>query len=417
MKKNFLKVAALLIAAMLLVVSCSQEVAPKTENNGLVEARLNVAYGRDLTVTGDTKQDDFKLYYKMEPGWTLTGATEPVYGGTKQNDGTYDFNELSINPSNGFADLGYVTPGLWKITVVAKGHNGSETENSRDIFTSGETGVYFNDTTKHATLFLTPVASNSNTLQFDFKMQALSDANNNGDYVVEYKYYKDGGTYGIATEIPCTGVSGNVATYTLADPVSIVSGYYTVNVSIYRKAEGAKGKTLVGGVTKGFLASGGATVTIGGNIQPSDYEKVSINAYYVKVNTSIATNPTVTYYKGAAKQDGSSDPNYAKITAIVTDSTNSTTIGSGYTVTYLWSVVSDGEEKTAGQTNSPTFTFTVENGGIKTITCTTIYSILNSSTTDDPNDKVYFANTVSKQVEVDPQRIDNATTIESTSNS
>ena len=48
MKKNFLMVASLLIAAMLMVVSCTQEVAPK--NDGLVEAKLGLAYGKDVTV-------------------------------------------------------------------------------------------------------------------------------------------------------------------------------------------------------------------------------------------------------------------------------------------------------------------------------------------------------------------------------
>ena len=64
MKKNFLKIAALLIAAMLLVVSCSQEVkAP--ENDGLVEAKLSVGYGRELLVSGDTKINNIVLTYTM----------------------------------------------------------------------------------------------------------------------------------------------------------------------------------------------------------------------------------------------------------------------------------------------------------------------------------------------------------------
>ena len=46
MKKNFLMVASLLIAAMLMVVSCTQEVAPKNE---LVKATIGLAYGKDIT--------------------------------------------------------------------------------------------------------------------------------------------------------------------------------------------------------------------------------------------------------------------------------------------------------------------------------------------------------------------------------
>ena len=65
MKKNFMAIASLLIAAMLLVVSCSQEsVVP--ENNGLVEAKLSVGYGRGLSVSGDTKTDNLTFKYSME---------------------------------------------------------------------------------------------------------------------------------------------------------------------------------------------------------------------------------------------------------------------------------------------------------------------------------------------------------------
>ena len=48
MKKNFLMVAALLIAVMLMVVSCTQEVAPKNE---LVKASFSVGFGKDIKIT------------------------------------------------------------------------------------------------------------------------------------------------------------------------------------------------------------------------------------------------------------------------------------------------------------------------------------------------------------------------------
>ena len=52
MKKNFMAIASLLIAAMLLVVSCAPEanVEGKVED-GLVEASFGVAYGKDVTVS------------------------------------------------------------------------------------------------------------------------------------------------------------------------------------------------------------------------------------------------------------------------------------------------------------------------------------------------------------------------------
>ena len=48
MKKNFMAIASLLIAAMLLVVSCAPEA--KVEDDGLVNASFSVAYGKDVVV-------------------------------------------------------------------------------------------------------------------------------------------------------------------------------------------------------------------------------------------------------------------------------------------------------------------------------------------------------------------------------
>ena len=417
MKKNFLKVASLLIAAMLLVVSCSQEVAPKTENNGLVEARLNVAYGRDLTVSGDTKQDSVTLQYAMYPQWNIGDVSEQIYG---KSEGTID-NPSYENLVNG--NLGYVTPGLWKVLVVAYGHDNGEgaSENTKIIF-SGDADVYFNETTKSATIFLSPVESGENTITFNFKMQALSGTMNGDtpDYVLEYKLCKnvDSFTTGSGTLIPCTSVDDNVCTFK-ATKNEVPSGFYRVNVSIYRKPKAADGSyvqengkdkmILVGGTTKGFLVSGGANVTIGGNIEPSDYEKVSVDAIYVKVNTSFKDvtngkfNGTITY--------AGSDTN-ATVTMSIDDSTfktveDNTEKGYTYTVTDFWTSVSDGEVSTGEQvtgTRNKKFTFT--SPGYKNISCTTVYSITGKTTNDTDasveTSTYYFANTVSAQVYIDP---------------
>lgn len=106
MKKNFLMVASLLIAAMLMVVSCTQEVAPK--NDGLVEAKLNVAYSRDLSVTGDTNTSDIRLTYTMSPKWSVGDASEQIYGA-----------KTSETPFTDNVSIGYVTPGLWEVKVFA----------------------------------------------------------------------------------------------------------------------------------------------------------------------------------------------------------------------------------------------------------------------------------------------------------
>ena len=73
MKKNFMAIASLLIAAMLLVVSCAPEanVEGKVEDNGLVNASLMAtAAGKALTVsspTGEALTYTIKLKAKWDP--------------------------------------------------------------------------------------------------------------------------------------------------------------------------------------------------------------------------------------------------------------------------------------------------------------------------------------------------------------
>lgn len=404
MKKNFLKVAALLIAAMLMVVSCTQEVAPKNE---LVEAKLNVAYGRDLSVTGDTKQDGVVLTYKMSPAWNATGS-ERIYGGTKNPAGTYEFVSL---PENG--SLGYVTPGLWNIEVKASGHDVTSAGNgpSKTIF-SGTASVYFNETTKEATVFLAPISTANNNVTFSFLMQDLSD-NMDNDYVLEYKIYsgidnsrsvRSGELSGTTVEAP-----ENVKIYKEKDSIEpLPGGFYRVNVSIYRKKSSPAQNELVGGTTKGFLVSDRASVTIGGNIEPSDYESVSIDAYYVDVNTAFKTGNVMNGETDTGKDYGVSVNDTtnggAKVTMGINDTTShNSTITGTYTKTYLWTAVSDGETMSRQINNAPSdVEFEFNSPGYKNISCTTVYSITNRSTGATEDKTYYFADTISTQVYVDP---------------
>ena len=401
MKKNFLMVAALLIAAMLMVVSCTQEVAPKNE---LVEAKLNVAYGRDLSVIGDTKQDGVVLTYKMSPAWNATGS-ERIYGGTKNSAGTYEFISL---PANG--SLGYVTPGLWNIEVKASGHDVISAGNgqSKNIF-SGTASVYFNETTKEATVFLAPISTANNSVTFSFLMQDLSGDMNN-DYLLTYKIYngnnnsspfRSGELEGSAE----TG-SNNVKRYTETATINpLPGGFYRVNVSIYRKGTSSAENELVGGTTKGFLVSDEASVTIGGNIEPSDYESVSIDAYYVDVNTAFKTGNVMNGETDTGKDYGVSVNDTtnggAKVTMGINDTTShNSTITGTYTKTYLWTAVSDGETM-INDTNVNEIEFEFNSPGYKNISCTTVYSITGTST-GGTSDTYYFADTISTQIYVDP---------------
>ena len=402
MKKNFLMVASLLIAAMLMVVSCTQEVAPK---NGLVEAKLNVAYGRDLSVSGATNQNVVSLTYKMWPSWSATG-TEVIYGGTKNSAGTYEFIEL---PQSG--SLGYVTPGLWNIEVNASGYDvtNNASGTAKDIF-SGTASVYFNETTKEATVFLAPISTANNTVTFSFLMQDLSGDMNN-DYLLTYNIYNGNNNSspfrsGVLSGTTVTG-SNNVKRYTETATInSLPGGFYRVNVSIYRKKSSPAQNELVGGTTKGFLVSGGASVTIGGNIEPSDYESVSIDAYYVDVNTAFKTGNVMNGKIDTGKDYGVSVNDTtnggAKVTMGIDDTTShNPTVTGEYTVTYLWTAVSDGETM-SNDTNVNEIEFEFNSPGWKNISCTTVYSITSRSTGATTDQTYYFADTISTKVYVDP---------------
>ena len=404
MKKNFLMVTALLIAAMLMVVSCTQEVAPKNE---LVEAKLNVAYGRDLSVTGDTKQDGVSLTYKMEPSWRQTGS-EKIYGATKNESGEYVFVTL---PNDG--NLGYVTPGLWNIEVRASGHDAGNVE-SKTIF-SGTASVYFNETTKAATVYLAPISTANNNVTISFLMQDLS-ANMDSDYLLTFAIYDRIDREVCSGELQGRAENGysNVKRYTPKTTINpLLGGFYRVNVSIYRKKSSPAQNELVGGTTKGFLVSGEASVTIGGNIEPSDYESVSIDAYYVDVNTAFKTGNVMNGETDTGKDYGVSVNDTtnggAKVTMGINDTTNNppsynpTVTGTdSYTKTYLWTAVSDGET-TTHTTNAPSdVEFEFNSPGYKNISCTTVYSITGTST-GGTSDTYYFADTISTQIYVDPK--------------
>ena len=411
MKKNFLKVAALLIAAMLLVVSCSQEVkAPEAEDNGLVEARLSVGFGRDLIVNGYTNAEALVYKYTMKQGWTnpTVGYDEPVIGNVD--------NKVFTDNS----PIGYVTPGLWNITVDAYE---SDATNAKKIFT-GKASVYFSSNNKSATVFLEPVNDTKNSITFDFYMQDLGKTYGE-DFKVEYTISKNGSAVENQKNIAFTGADQVVeVNKTGSDNTSVYdnqknykktvenldSGYYTVTVAVYVKVENEF--KLKGGITKGFLISNGANATISGHIEPSDYENVKIDAVFVNVNTKLSVtgatfDPAKKYYKVDFPSTANSS---CSITVNMTDETDKSVIPEGSTVTktLFWNS-DDGENVTNEQTNNVySKDFPFSSPGHKYITCTTIYSITGKSTGMTQATTYYYADSKTIHVYVDPTNYNNS---------
>lgn len=391
MKKNFLKVAALLIAAMLLVVSCSQEVAPKTEDNGLVEARLNVAFGRDLTVNGDTNVEEFDVKYSMSFLWTdqASGKIDAVTGA------------VDDKPLHASGKLGWVTPGYWKITVKAY------EKNTQNVVFEGDASVYFTHNSNTATIYLEPAKGEKNSIVFGFYMQDLGETYAT-DYVVKYTITKNGLSLGkdytnIAfTEEQAKKVYKTENGTTLEQPTSnpvydnqrcytktisnLDSGYYTVTVSVYVK--GKNGLELKGGVSKGMLLVDGDTANVTGHIEPSDYVATQVKSYFVDVDTEL----TLVGDEGFTLSE---DKKSATVKVSFTDKTKVKQFDSNLDVAdfsrnYYWLV--DGSETPISVQSVNAYeidkakeeTFTVTNPGVKNISCRTIYSYKVS------DDKIYY---------------------------
>ena len=82
MKKNFMAIASLLIAAMLLVVSCAPEanVEGKVED-GLVEAVIGLGRSaKNITITDEYANTRITYYYTMEAAWSSDDTGAPIYG-------------------------------------------------------------------------------------------------------------------------------------------------------------------------------------------------------------------------------------------------------------------------------------------------------------------------------------------------
>lgn len=374
MKKNFLMVAALLIAAMLMVVSCSQEVAPK--NDGLVEARLNVAYGRELDVQHAADAEDLELKYTMVNQWTdqASNKIDKVYGAATDQ------------PLLADGKLGWVSQGYWTVTVKAyKGSN---------VVFEGSTSIYFNEKNSNATVYLEPKQSATNSIEFNFYMQDLGkEYGTDKDFVVKYTITQNGTALTNHNSVAFDGeevkqvykAGSEVTTEATENAVydhqrnynkkitGLSSGYYTVTVSVYEKAivDNKDKMTLKGGISKGFLLAGN-NATVSGHVEPSDYVGTHLNTYYVDVETTLS-EPTISYTTKEGKKTA------ATITLTLTDNTdvdkyNGNLTESTFTKSYLWSV--NGAAFAAESADTPREkTVTVSKNGVNNITCRTIYSL------------------------------------------
>lgn len=397
MKKNFLMVASLLIAAMLMVVSCTQEV--KAPESNLVEVKLGVGYGRDLTVSGDTKTEDMVLKYTMQHNWADTNATETVVGDkTSQTEFTDD------------TAIGYVTPGLWTVHVYAY-EKGKSSSPYNPIF-EGEAQAYFSDKKNKVTVYLAPTSGQTNTIRFAVSMQDLvgdvtGAYKGAGDYKLKYTLQRTNGDESSEKEIPEVSgskplpneielnVGANVTRYYVAES-DLASGYYRATVKVYSVDKNGS-DSLVGGISKGFLLSGGNTATLVGHIEPNEYVNFVIDAVLVDVNTALSVGDTKENVTVAYNSSGTSvDVKWTDSTGDVDNFVEKNT---------YWSLNGGTFEHKALASDKPkelTVNYNFTKPGYNFVTVTTVYKV-KAPTTGNAAAEYFYADTQTIRIFVNPE--------------
>ena len=380
MKKNFLMVAALLIAAMLLVVSCTQEVAPV--DNNLVEVTLNTSTARSVlqyTGYGDSISYEYKLTAQWHPEKVSDNKADAVVGETT---GFLPFESDSDPTVQG---LGYLSQGLWEVEV-----NGKVGE---DIVLNGKTQVYINKNNNKVNVFVEPVSEENNArISLSVNVndhEAIKETGNK--YKLVYSIEDVGGnfasgTVGSETKNQINGLDmsagsslGNngfrewTATVTNMKP-----GYYRVTVTMMN------GDDKVGGITQGVLLfANDTTAKLSGYVNSSDFINGTLNVYYPSVSVEFGV-PTITeekhaFVKGSAEED-SYKVTYTATPKITGDNSK------GGIPTCTW--YADGV-KVTGENASSTYTayYKKTEPGYKTVTCVVKYTF---SVTDDANNTVEY---------------------------
>lgn len=373
MKKNFLMVASLLIAAMLMVVSCTQEVAPV--DNNLVEVTLNTSAARSALEYDGLKIENVNYRYKLTAQWTPTGDQDPVVGNTAGAAGADDDGYISFTGTS--KGLGYVSQGLWQVDVT--GSITSKDGTSKDVL-KGSTQVYFNKNNEQnsVTVYVKPIDDDTTNagLSFDIK---INDHDVLGAYKLVYSIQNvDGVTAkGIVDDTKTTAedltnkdlTKGNLdatsgyRTWT-GKVTGMKPGYYRVTVSLLNGIE------VVGGLTKGVLLFAGDAdnAKLTGSVNSMDFVNGQLNVVYPKVSLTLAS--------GLNENKGTIN---SEVTYTATP-TFEAALPSGYTVdspTFTWyenGGSGTGKAATA-ENNTATFKQKYSTPGYKTVTCVVKYTL------------------------------------------
>lgn len=367
MKKNFLMVASLLIAAMLMVVSCTQEVAPKNE---LVEAKIGLAYGRDVEIAVDSAVTDKKVItykYSLSPKWNQLDKGTKIFG--EVTDEPID-NSYGVSDPVNNVNIGPLTPGLWEITVKGFAEGAQVLE--------GKTAAYFvKNGNNTATVFVSPVNTDAKVnVKIELMMEDLGDDGRN-----DISYSVSNLAKGTTTDfVSLSKTENGDASYTYKamtgenEGIQLTAGFNTITF----RTSATAGE---GGITKTFLLIPGLPVIIKGSVYPAAFETGTASIKILNM-----TGATLGIKNGDDNVSEDADDKVYKLTkgtsySISVDdralNLNDVTSGlpagtiTGVT-TYTWYV--NGVKVTTGLSNeNKTLSFSRAAAGDYTVTCTIEY--------------------------------------------
>ena len=385
MKKNFLMVAALLIAAMLMVVSCTQEVAPKNE---LVKASFSVGFGKDITIK-DYEGTGIKYEYSLEPLWDKLSTGAEIIGEVT-NEPIADTKSIAQRITG--QRIGYVTPGLWKVTV--NGYSGyTDAGHKGTLVVTGETNTYFIKGKTNATVLVYPVQTGNATLHLELEMQDLKDNNEihvdvlklDGKNLVDTIVLKADAADVTVSNV--SGANGNAA-YKYVKNVDLTEvGFFTIKVTV---------PNYDGGYVRTFLAINGDTINVTGSVYPSQFIDSNLSIISVSVDnanlTIEGTKDTNNYYSGEITFTLNDDDN------TYLDNIDDTEIGSlttSYGVSrvsvakdYSW-YINEKQVKGEGISNETKEIKKTFAPGVYSVSCVITYSVTFDYATGDDVTKVF----------------------------
>lgn len=385
MKKNFLMVAALLIAAMLMVVSCTQEVAPKNE---LVEASFSVGFGKDIKIT-DFDGKNITYVYSVKPKWSkLDNGVDPYGAVTNKKIDT----KKTIADRVENEKIGYLTPGLWEVSV--EGYVGYTDSSSKGtLVVAGKTNTYFTKDKTSVTVLVSPVESGTATVNLELQMQDLKDKNEikvefahiGGEFTKTVNLKDEEGNGVTVTSITVEEKTEAAYKYVLNGVSLDKTGFYTVKVTV----PGYEGS----GYVRTFLATNGSTITIKGSVYPSEFINSTLDIISISVDSAslniVGTKDTNNYYSGeitfTLNDNNNTYLNNAEIESLKTSyGVSSVSVAKEYSW-YINGTKVEGEG-ISNETKEIKKTF---DPGVYSVSCVITYSVTFDYTTGDDVTKVF----------------------------